>query len=332
MADETYKIKQVPEDFVVREKSSRTYTGPLKAGDYSIFRMKKKNYTTERAVQAIADALKISRKNIGYAGAKDSAATTEQSISLHHIAKERALGLKLKDISLEYVGQDSEPISLGDLDCNEFEIVVRSITNLPKKVDGIINYYGEQRFSTNNADIGKAILKKEFKKAIEMITTHPGREEGQLKKFLEEKGSDYVGALKKMPWKTLNMYIHAYQSKLWNETAKRLIERHAAGAQANMKVPVIGFATEIEDKELKDIIETVMKEEDIKLQDFVIRAIPDLSSPGTERELYSEVKDLNIGELEEDELNLGKKKVKISFSLGKGSYATEAIKSLFHQS
>ena len=72
-----------------------------------------------------------------------------------------------------------------------------------------------------------------------------------------------------------------------------------------------------------------MQNEQIEFNDFVIRAIPDLSSEGSERELYAEVKDMKIGELEKDELNKGKKKVKISFSLDKGSYATEVVKALF---
>jgi tRNA(Glu) U13 pseudouridine synthase TruD len=76
-------------------------------------------------------------------------------------------------------------------------------------------------------------------------------------------------------------------------------------------------------------LEKIMEKENINFQDFVIRAIPDLSSAGTERKLYVEIKDLKIGELENDELNIGMKKIKVSFSLGKGSYATEVIKAMF---
>jgi tRNA pseudouridine13 synthase len=335
-----YKIKELPEDFVVNEESSVKLADK---GEYPIFRLKKKNYTTERAVQQIADSLKIDRKRIGYAGSKDSKAITEQSISIQRISKEKAESLQLKDIELKFIGYSTEPISLGDLKGNDFEIIVRNISKKPKKTDRIINYFGEQRFSTNNAEIGKAIIKKDFKKAVDRIIDSIGQEEKKVIAHLEKNKNDYVGALKTMPWKTLNMYIHAYQSKLWNETAKELLKDSPAlnsGAIKsktkaektdnikNIKIPLIGFASEIEDKEVKKIVERILQNEDVKKEDFVIRAIPDLSSAGNERDLFVEVKDLTISELESDELNQGKKKVKVSFSLGKGSYATEVIKAL----
>lgn len=328
-----YKIKELPEDFVVNEESSVKL---VNGGGYVIFRLKKKNYTTERAVQQVADSLCIDRKRVGYAGSKDSKAITAQNISIHNVKKDKVESLKLKDIELEFLGYSNEPISLGDLDGNSFEIVVRNITEKPKVIDRIINYFGEQRFSTNNAEIGKAIIKKDFKKAVDRIIDSIGDEEKKVIAHLEKNKNDYVGALKTMPWKTLNMYIHAYQSKLWNETAKELLKGSPtlnSGAISidnikNMKLPLIGFATEVQDKDVKQIVERILQNEDIKKEDFVIRAIPDLSSAGNERDLFIEIRDLNIGKLENDELNQGKKKVKVSFSLGKGSYATEVIKAL----
>jgi tRNA pseudouridine13 synthase len=330
---EEYKIKQLPEDFIVKEESS------VKLADsraYAVFRMKKKNYTTEKAVQQIADSLRIDRKRIGYAGAKDSKAITEQSISIQGVGKEKAERLELKDIWLEFLGYSNQPISLGDLEGNNFEIIVRSIAGKPKKITRIINYFGEQRFSKNNAEIGKAIIKKDFKKAVDRIIDSIGADEKKVIAHLEKNKNDFVGALKTMPWKTLNMYIHAYQSKIWNETVKELVKKAPPALEAqlkkshlNFKLPLIGFATEIQDKDVKQIIDMILQNENVKREDFVIRAIPDLSSAGNERELFVEINDLKIGELDDDELNPGRKKVKISFSLGKGSYATEVIKALF---
>ena len=94
----TYKLKQLPEDFIVKENSHKTL---LDNGEYLIFRMKKENYNTETAVQRIADALRINRKSIGYAGAKDSKAHTWQDISIKGTQKERVFELKLKFAVLE---------------------------------------------------------------------------------------------------------------------------------------------------------------------------------------------------------------------------------------
>jgi len=333
-----YKVKQIPEDFVVKENSNVKLVAK---GGYSVFRLKKKNYTTEKAVQQIADSLRIDRKRMGYAGSKDSKAVTEQLISIKGISREKAEALKLKDIELFFAGYANNPISLGDLEGNSFEIVVRNISKKPKKISRIVNYFGEQRFSKNNAEIGKAIIKKDFKKAVDRILDSIGENEKKIIAHLEKNRNDFVGALKLMPWKTLNMYIHAYQSKLWNETVKLLLKDSTtlnSGAiksktkvdnNEKIKLPLIGFATEIQDNDVKRIVEKILQNEDVIKNDFVIRAIPELSGAGGERELFVEIKGLKIGELEDDELNKGKKKVRISFSLGKGSYATEVVKEMF---
>jgi len=333
-----YLIKQKPEDFVVKENSSLKFVNDA-SGEYSVFRMRKREYTTERAVQQIADNLHIDRKKIGYAGAKDSKALTEQLISIRGVDKGKIEHLGLKDISLEFVGFINKPISLGDLEGNSFEIIARGldIAQKPKSINRIVNYFGEQRFSKNNAEIGKAIIKKDFKRAVDRVLESIGREEEKVIEHLQKNKNDFVGALKRIPWKTLNMYIHAYQSKLWNEMTKEIvsgrppIEAHrdnSPDSTATITLPLIGFATEIEDKELNSSVDRILQSEDVTKDDFVIRAIPELSSAGSERKLFAEVNNLSIGELEDDDLNPDKKKIKITFSLGKGSYATEVIKAL----
>ncbi|MBW2990653.1 tRNA pseudouridine(13) synthase TruD, partial [Candidatus Woesearchaeota archaeon] len=298
---------------------------PSKTGGYAVFNLKKKNYTTERAVQHIIQALHMDRKRIGYAGNKDRVAVTEQNISIKNIKKEKVENLKIKDIELKFIGYSKEPISLGDLNGNKFKIIVRNIEKSPICLKRIINYFGEQRFSRNNAEIGKAIIKKDFKKAVDRILDSIGEDEKKVIEHLKKNRNDFVGALKTMPWKILKLYIHAYQSKLWNETVKILVKKEIK----EKKIPLIGFATEIKDKNVKKIVEKVMQNKQIDYNDFVIRAIPELSSEGSERNVYAEVKAMEIGELEDDELNKGKKKVKISFSLGKGSYGTEVVKAMF---
>jgi tRNA pseudouridine13 synthase len=326
MAGQEYKIKQQPEDFIVRESHAHNLKDH---GEYAIFIMRKRSYNTESAVQKIAGSLRIPRKSIGYAGSKDSRAVSEQAISIKGVGRERIESLDLKDISLKFIGFSDEPISLGDLSGNDFEITVRCIEERPRRVGRMVNYFGEQRFSTNNAGIGKAMLKKDFKGAVEMMLEHQGREEERMREHLEKHQSDYVGALRTIPWKNLTLYIHAYQSRLWNETARRYLEMKPTLGSQDIKIPLVGFATEMPTQPLKGIIEDILQEEGVSLQDFVIRAIPDLTSSGGERELHTEVKDLHIGELEDDELNPGKKKVLLKFSLDKGSYATEAVKAMF---
>ncbi|MBU1112197.1 MAG: tRNA pseudouridine(13) synthase TruD, partial [Nanoarchaeota archaeon] len=84
-------------------------------------------------------------------------------------------------------------------------------------------------------------------------------------------------------------------------------------------------------KEITGIITKIMQKENITEQDFIIKQIPELSQEGELRAAFAEIKNLAISELEEDDLNTNKKKLKLTFTLNKGSYATMAIKKLIAQ-
>ena len=71
-----------------------------------------------------------------------------------------------------------------------------------------------------------------------------------------------------------------------------------------------------------------MQQENITPADFVIKQIRELTQMGEMRKVFIEVKHLKLGRLLKDELNPGKKKVCVSFFLGKGSYATMAIRAI----
>ncbi len=295
-----YVIKQKPEDFVVNEITNIKLKDK---GDYSVFLLRKRDYTSEKAVQAIAQKLKIPRKAIGYAGNKDKAAVTTQYISIKNIGVKE---LELKDISLEFKGYLDKPICLGDLEGNEFKIKI-IIDKEPKKISKMVNYFGEQRFSINNKDVGKAIVKKDFKKAIELIVSNGGETSAVIREYLSKKPNDYVGVLRKIPLRILKLYVHSYQSYLWNKMAEH---------SKKNKVPIIGFGTE-----LSEDIDEILNQEGITQRDFIIRPIPELSAEGGERDLSVKIKDLDIKKNKEGYI--------LKFKLPKGSYATEAIKQVF---
>ena len=122
----------------------------------------------------------------------------------------------------------------------------------------IPNYFGEQRFSKNNPKIGKLIVKKEFKQAAELIEGEP-----KLTNHLQDHPDDYIGALRRLPRKILLLYVHSYQSLLWNLAVERMID---AGIEEEF-VPLIGFGTE----DVNDIIKDIMKNEDLSFRDFIIK-------------------------------------------------------------
>jgi len=332
-----YQIKQNPEDFIVIEE---IILETKEKGTYAYFKLWTKDYTMMNALQHIADFWRAPLKDIGFAGTKDKKAITEQSISVKNGSPKLAENFKHDNIKLTFLGYGDSPISLGDLRGNKFEIVIRNIELAPKKVDFIINYFDEQRFSTNNVAVGKAMIKRKFEEACDIIREH------KVQEYLQDQPRNFVEALKCVPFKILKLYVHSFQSWLWNEAVREYLQcKYSEEKLSKLKYsqgelvfpaekpeetsfPIVGFGTDYPNEEIEDIYEKLLEKEGVGERDFIIRAMPDLSSEGSERDLVVDVQDLEIGQLEDDELNAGKKKCKVKFFLKKGSYATMVVKKI----
>ncbi|MEW5896341.1 MAG: tRNA pseudouridine(13) synthase TruD [Nanoarchaeota archaeon] len=347
-----YIIKQIPEDFVVKEISSVEIKDK---GRHAYFRLKKKNRNTLDVIKEIARQLHLKEKQIGFAGNKDKQAVTEQLISIPVAKKEKIKEINVDNVSLDFVGYDDRPLSLGDLQGNEFEVVARNLDKCNiNKIKFVENYFDEQRFGSNNVEIGKGLVRRDFSAAAQLINN------SKIKEHLAKNRNDFVGALKELPMRLLKMYVHAYQSYLWNETLAHYLSNALSNAPGNtgsvvkevryflgkfvfvsdadivsdadkfsaLEIPLIGFAGgdyELDDK-LKGIITKIMSREEISFSDFVIRQIPELSLEGGLRKAFVEIGNLKVGKEEKDDFNKRKKKIKLAFSLPKGSYATIVIK------
>ncbi|MBR9677498.1 tRNA pseudouridine(13) synthase TruD [Candidatus Woesearchaeota archaeon] len=315
-----YKLKTIPEDFIVEEI---TKAKPEDTGQYALYKLTKRDLTTIDATKKISQHYKTPIKYINFAGTKDKIAITTQYITISKGAKK---DYKTKNLILNYLGQTNNRLNLGELLGNKFTITVRNIEQPPKLAKQIPNYFDDQRFGNNknNHIIGKHLVKKDFRSACELIE--------QTQHHLIDKPADYVGALRTLPKQNLKMYVHAYQSYLFNETVKKLITKHKTAKYAlgelyfpttkidNQTIELIGF--ESENKLLED--------EGITPRDFIFAQLPQLTSPGTTRELLITIKDLTIGQLQPDEFSKNKK-CTVKFTLNKGSYATIVIKALMLQ-
>jgi tRNA pseudouridine13 synthase len=314
-----YIIKQLPEDFIVKEIADLKIDP---SGRYCYYLLKKRDYSTVKAVEIVAEKLGINRKFVNFAGNKDRVAVTEQYISVQDGPK---ANFTIGDIELKYVGRGQERINLGDLAGNHFEITVRNlndkeIKSIKKETARIPNYFDDQRFGKNkdNHVVGKHIIKRQFKLACEHIP--------ETDEWLKKKPNDYIGALRSIDKSILRMYIHSYQSYLWNKIAGTMIK-----GKKNIKIPIIGFETEIIDPQLAKAYENLLREEKITRREFILKEMPELTSEGGERDLFIEVKNFKIGTPEQDELNYGYKKMLLSFDLPKGCYATVVVKVLFNK-
>jgi tRNA(Glu) U13 pseudouridine synthase TruD len=177
------------------------------------------------------------------------------------------------------------------------------------------NLFGEQRFSTNNVEIGKLLLKSGFKEAVDLIIKSNSDYSEKIREFLEKNPNNFTAALEIIPKRLLLIYVHAYQSHLWNKT----LEEYMKKSRENIKIPIIGFGTEIKNKDIDEIITKIMEEEGITFRSFINKSLQKLSVEGDLRDAFTEIKDFKVIEKEKDS-------IKINFKLKKGSYATEAIK------
>ena len=295
-----YKIKQIPEDFIVKEIIKLK---KRKNGEYSYFKLKKKNWNTIDVVRIIARKLKIPEKDIRYAGLKDKNAVTEQYISVRNI---KNIKLKIKDVDIEKVGEGDEPIKLGGLDENYFNITVRDLSE--KKVlkpKRMINYFDTQRFSNKNTKIGKALLMRDYKKLCELLEL---KSKGEIFKFDK---------------KILRFALNSYQSYIFNEAVNEYIKKYKSGT-----LPMINFDTKFKNKFIENIYTKIMVKEKINKSDFILREMPFLIGESKERKVFVSVKNFKY-RYGRDELNNGKIKCLLEFTLPKGSYGTLFVKSLF---
>ena len=334
-----YLLKQLPSDFIVREIPKIKIA---ESGRYLYLKITKKNKNTLDVVKQLAKLFHLPEKDIGFAGNKDKNAITEQVFSVKGGSKERVSSPEIPDLKIECLGFGTSPVTLGDLEGNQFEITIRNLEQEKiKKVNYSPNYFDEQRFASNNAEIGKHLVKKEFAQALELMKY------SQCTHHIETHKNDFVGALKLIPMRLLKMYVNAYQSYLWNETVAQYL-REAAEVQKeekyslgtfvfiqnpekflSLEIPLVGCGDITSpDEIIKEIIAKRLQREKITPTDFVIRQIKELTQMGELRKVFIEVKDLNIGTTKKDELHPGKKKVCVSFSLGKGSYATMVVRAL----
>ena len=320
-----YTLKHLLQDFVVEELSLM----PEQAeGPYTYGKLKKHNLTTLQAIQILSKGTRIRLKDYGYAGNKDKKAITTQLISVkirYPDQLERLQKFQDPRIDLTFVGKGNEHIRLGRLEGNQFCSIVRNLDHQPCMFTKIPNLFGPQRFSQNNAQIGRFIVKKQFADAAKLM------DDPAVQRFLAKHPDEPIAAIQCLPKRLMALYVHAYQSLLFNEMVHTYLKWHSFADVENVELPLIGFGMdELADASVKKMVDAVLQKEGISERDFIIRQIPELSAEGGSRSLFLEVKNLVVSELEDDECFPGKKKCVLSFTLSKGCYATVVIDFLFN--
>lgn len=327
--------------------------------------MQKYNWDTLRAVKEISKRLHISHMRVGYAGTKDKRALTAQRISVWKGRIEDVQKAVIKDIYFKDYEYADFAINLGDLKGNRFTVTVRNIEededSIRERVGRIIKelygqvpaFYGLQRFGTIRPIthlVGKEILRGNYKEALmiylakdyaeekpdirearkRLMETSDYREalkafpehlgyESAILNYLVQHPEDYIGAFQVLPKNLSMMFVHAYQGYIYNRVLSEYIRRRIPVE----RLPLPGFSTGID-----EITTGLLQQEGIELEQFRVRKASWMGSKGDYRECFTPVEDLQMLDVSADELNGGKNKAVIRFSLRKGNYATVLLREI----
>ena len=148
-------------DFRVFERRSEELSGE---GEHLYIQIQKTNVTTTIVQSALARHFEVPVMDVSFAGLKDKRSIATQWFSVRLPKKTDSLNneIGIEGCSVLYNGWHHKKLRRGNLDGNDFEIVVRNVEGpLPKRLkhfadQGFPNYFGPQRFGNNGNNISQA--------------------------------------------------------------------------------------------------------------------------------------------------------------------------------
>lgn len=146
-------IKAHPQDFEVEEVPAYHPSG---SGDHLLLWIEKRGVSADALMSHVANALSVSRHDIGCAGLKDTHAVTRQYLSAPARALARVTAIDSEHVHVLRYGLHGNKLRTGHLRGNNFRLVVRGCgaEALPRAQaicaalaqSGLPNFYGNQRF------------------------------------------------------------------------------------------------------------------------------------------------------------------------------------------
>jgi tRNA pseudouridine13 synthase len=157
-------IRCTPEDFQVWEELGFTASG---SGEHALLRVRKRDANTEWVARQLAAFAGVPAGAVSYAGRKDRHAVTEQWFSVHLPGRPDPDWPACGDDSFSVLEHHRHHRKLrrGALSGNAFLIVIRELRGDPAELSsrlqriaqsGVPNYFGEQRFGHDGANLAQA--------------------------------------------------------------------------------------------------------------------------------------------------------------------------------
>lgn len=312
----------------------------------------------------------------------------------------KILGRSNRSVELGDLTGNEFIITVRDIDIekDELESRMQQTTKSIEEQGGVPNFFGIQRFgalrpithvvgeSIVRGDIGKAAIDyiaaaypgepEETKQVREMVFNSRDYVEG-LKAYplqlryerammhhLVSDPEDFAGAFETIPMNIRKMFVHAYQSYIYNtivcqrikkglplnqavvgdivcfknkeglpdsSRTEKVTEDNIDGMnnlvkrkRAFVTAPLVGYDTELASGIPGEIESDVLEKLDVPIEGFKVPAMDKMGSKGLRREILLGVEPHYI--IAEDELNTGKYSVTLDFNLPKGSYATTVLR------
>ncbi|MBR2557846.1 MAG: tRNA pseudouridine(13) synthase TruD [Methanobrevibacter sp.] len=280
-------------------------------------------------------------------------------------------------------------ILIKDLDDIEESAEIADDVLKQLEITGVPNYFGWQRFGkprTNTHLVGEALIHNDLKEAVRRYIGNPSEEEseenqlarqayddGNLEESLNLMGKgmryekmmirelirdskkgeltdkSYMNALHALPKPLQRMFVHAYQSYLFNEVVSNRVdmginkyiegdividpEEHIVrdktpeefqelidNFKANPTCPLYGTKVPYAGGEVGKMEEEVLNKYDLTKQDFEVPKMPRLGSHGLRRSMRFQIWDASAVPQDDGVL--------CEFSINKGSYATAVLREI----
>jgi len=245
------KIKSSSADFAVSEILSDSTMNSINYDDgYAVYKLKKQNIDTHHALVEIFKKYGLRLKALGL---KDSSAVTEQFVCSNNRGRSIEK-ITEKKFSLQKIGFVKKPLSKKNMIGNNFKIkITGNVSNFSRfnEYEKILNFFGYQRFGSKRPVthlIGKAIVKREFQNAIDLLLSstsdYDSPENNALRSKLSDKSNftkivqelprhmdleimvikkiiendDPLSALHSLPLTIRRLFVQAYQSFIFNKT------------------------------------------------------------------------------------------------------------------
>jgi len=174
--------KFCPEDFMVEELPLYPCSGQ---GEHLYLLLEKRGTTTAEMLRQIAACLKLSTREIGYAGLKDAQAITRQMISLPARCEKQLARLEQLPFKILTSNRHDNKLRLGHLSGNRFRLRIRKPDPQARKKaelilqrlekEGVPNRFGEQRYGLlgNSHRLGQLLLIGDYREFCQEFIGDP---------------------------------------------------------------------------------------------------------------------------------------------------------------